>query len=69
MSRQTSASVAPVRIGCSGWIYKHWRGLFYPETLPVKRWFDYYASGFDTFEINKNAQTLRAMVRQATRPT
>jgi uncharacterized protein YecE (DUF72 family) len=45
-------SPAPVRIGCSGWIYRHWRGLFYPERLPVKRWFAHYAKVFDTVEIN-----------------
>jgi uncharacterized protein YecE (DUF72 family) len=43
-----------VRIGCSGWIYKHWRGLFYPEGLPVKRWFEHYAAEFDTVEINNS---------------
>jgi uncharacterized protein YecE (DUF72 family) len=43
---------APVRIGCSGWIYRHWRGLFYPQGLPVKRWFAHYAATFDTVEIN-----------------
>ncbi|MBW8783536.1 MAG: DUF72 domain-containing protein [Novosphingobium sp.] len=45
---------APVRIGCSGWIYRHWRGLFYPEKLAVKRWFAYYAAEFDTVEINNS---------------
>jgi uncharacterized protein YecE (DUF72 family) len=54
MSRQAPASTAQVRIGCSGWIYKHWRGLFYPEKLPVKRWFEFYASEFDTVEINNS---------------
>lgn len=44
----------PVRIGCSGWIYKHWRGLFYPEDLPVKDWFAFYAATFDTVEINNS---------------
>jgi uncharacterized protein YecE (DUF72 family) len=43
-----------VRIGCSGWVYKHWRGLFYPEGLPVKHWFAHYASEFDTVEINNS---------------
>ena len=47
-------AIAPVRIGCSGWIYKHWRGLFYPEKLAVKRWFEFYASEFDTVEINNS---------------
>ena len=50
----TAPAAAPVRIGCSGWIYKHWRGLFYPEKLPVKRWFEFYASEFDTVEINNS---------------
>jgi uncharacterized protein YecE (DUF72 family) len=45
---------APVRIGCSGWIYRHWRGDFYPPGLAVKRWFAHYASVFDTVEINNS---------------
>ena len=41
-----------IHIGCSGWVYKHWRGLFYPKGLPQKRWFERYAEEFDTVEIN-----------------
>ena len=41
-----------IRIGCSGWNYRHWRGDFYPEGLPVKRWFEHYAAQFDTVEVN-----------------
>jgi uncharacterized protein YecE (DUF72 family) len=41
-----------VRIGCSGWQYKHWRDRFYPADLPQVRWFEYYAGRFDTVEIN-----------------
>lgn len=41
-----------IHVGCSGWVYKHWRGLFYPEGLPQKRWFARYAEEFDTVEIN-----------------
>jgi len=48
------AAPAPVRIGCSGWIYKHWRGLFYPQGLPVKHWFAHYAAEFATVEINNS---------------
>jgi uncharacterized protein YecE (DUF72 family) len=33
-------------------VYKHWRGIFYPEGLPQKRWFERYAEEFDTVEIN-----------------
>jgi uncharacterized protein YecE (DUF72 family) len=43
-----------VRIGCSGWIYRHWRILFYPEKMPQKDWFAHYAATFDTVEINNS---------------
>jgi len=44
---------AEARVGCSGWQYKHWRnGAFYPAAIPQTRWFEYYASCFDTVEIN-----------------
>jgi uncharacterized protein YecE (DUF72 family) len=40
------------RIGTSGYQYDHWRGAFYPENLPKKRWFEHYRTCFDTVEIN-----------------
>src|SRR5262245_18818498 len=43
-----------VRVGCSGWQYKHWRADFYPATLPAARWFAHYALTFDTVEINNS---------------
>ncbi len=49
---QRSAGVA--RVGCSGWIYKHWRGRVYPEPLPQRRWFEHYATLFDSVEINNS---------------
>jgi uncharacterized protein YecE (DUF72 family) len=44
--------MASVRIGCSGWIYRSWAGRFYPEGCPQRRWLEYYASVFDTVELN-----------------
>ena len=41
-----------IRIGTSGWVYKHWQGIFYPEDISQKQWFAYYARSFDTVEIN-----------------
>jgi uncharacterized protein YecE (DUF72 family) len=41
-----------LRIGTSGYQYDHWKGVFYPEDLPKKRWFAHYAAHFDTVEIN-----------------
>src|SRR5437763_7394508 len=47
-----------VRIGCSGWVYKHWRGILYAEGLAQTRWFDRYAQDFDTVEINNSLYRL-----------
>jgi uncharacterized protein YecE (DUF72 family) len=41
-----------VRIGCSGWNYKHWRVVVYPERLPPRRWLAHYATLLDTVELN-----------------
>ena len=43
-----------IRIGCSGWQYKHWREIFYPKGLAQTRWFAFYAEHFDTVEINSS---------------
>jgi uncharacterized protein YecE (DUF72 family) len=39
-------------IGCSGFHYKDWKGSFYPEDLPQRKWFDYYCEHFKTLELN-----------------
>jgi len=44
--------VKPVRIGCSGWNYAHWRETVYPKGLPPRRWLEHYATLFDTVEVN-----------------
>jgi uncharacterized protein YecE (DUF72 family) len=41
-----------VRIGCSGWNYKHWRERVYPKGCPVSRWLEHYATLFDAVEVN-----------------
>lgn len=43
-----------LRVGCSGWQYRHWRGVFYPADLAQARWFEFYARAFDTVEINNS---------------
>ncbi len=42
----------PARIGCSGWNYADWRGTFYPDGVPQRRWLELYAERFDTVEVN-----------------
>jgi uncharacterized protein YecE (DUF72 family) len=39
-------------IGCSGFMYDHWRGSFYPEGLAKNKWFQYYIEYFNTVELN-----------------
>ena len=39
-------------VGCSGWFYWHWRGIFYPDGLPTSGWFKHYARHFNTVELN-----------------
>ncbi len=42
-----------IHVGCSGWFYSHWRGLFYPPQEPTTQlWFGYYANVFRTVELN-----------------
>jgi uncharacterized protein YecE (DUF72 family) len=45
---------AQVRIGCSGWSYPDWRKRFYPEKLPAREQFAFYAQHFDTVELNNS---------------
>jgi uncharacterized protein YecE (DUF72 family) len=39
-------------LGCSGFYYNHWRGIFYPEKLPKTQWLNFYTRQFNTVEIN-----------------
>ncbi len=41
-----------VWVGCSGWAYRDWRGVLYPEKLPQREWLARYAEEFGTVEIN-----------------
>jgi len=43
-----------IYIGTSGWHYAHWRGVFYPESLPTTQWLGHYARHFGTVEINNS---------------
>jgi uncharacterized protein YecE (DUF72 family) len=60
-----------IHIGCSGWFYWHWKGLFYPEAEPTHRWFKHYTQHFQTVELNApfyswpKPQTIRAWRRNA----
>ncbi|MBP1747940.1 MAG: hypothetical protein H6Q52_479 [Deltaproteobacteria bacterium] len=44
--------MARLRIGCSGFSYKDWKGTFYPGELPGRRWLTHYSGIFPTVELN-----------------
>jgi uncharacterized protein YecE (DUF72 family) len=43
---------SPAMIGTSGFSYSDWKGLFYPPKLASRAWLGYYATRFDSVEIN-----------------
>lgn len=45
---------AEIRIGTSGWHYRHWLGTFYPAELKSSQMFAYYQRFFDTVELNNS---------------
>ena len=47
-----------ILVGTSGWSYRHWRGIFYPEGLPARETLAYYAARFPTVEINRTFYSL-----------
>ncbi|MBT2481472.1 DUF72 domain-containing protein [Streptomyces sp. ISL-94] len=42
----------PVLVGTSGWQYRDWAGLLYPEGRPQRLWLEEYAQQFVTVESN-----------------
>lgn len=51
---------AEIRIGTSGYSYKHWRGRYYPADLPASEWLRFYLRDFDTVELNNTFYHLPA---------
>ena len=56
--RHSTVGIQPsscaVRIGTSGWHYKHWLGPFYPTDLRPKEMLAWYVDQFDTVELNNS---------------
>ena len=51
-ARAGSGRPLQLRIGTSGWHYKHWIGRYYPEDIKPAQMLDYYLRDFDTVELN-----------------
>ena len=43
-----------ILVGTSGWQYRDWKGVFYPEGLPQRRWLAHFAEHFPTVEVNNS---------------
>ena len=41
-------------IGTSGWVYRHWREVFYPVKLAQSKWLEFYTHHFPTVELNNS---------------
>jgi uncharacterized protein YecE (DUF72 family) len=54
-----AAARGKIRIGISGWRYKGWRGVFYPEKLPQRRELEFASRKFDTIELNGSFYSLQ----------
>lgn len=39
-------------VGCSGFSYTSWKEFFYPDSIKQKEWLKYYATQFNTVELN-----------------
>jgi len=48
------------RIGVSGYVYRHWKGTFYPNDLPQRRWLEYTSQCFNSLELNGTFYSLKS---------
>ena len=53
------AEAGDVRIGVSGWRYRHWRGSFYPPKLAQRRELEFCAERFRSVELNGSFYSLQ----------
>jgi uncharacterized protein YecE (DUF72 family) len=51
--RNSKSELGGMLIGTSGYNYPHWwNGVFYPFSVPQRRWLEFYAEFFSTVELN-----------------
>jgi uncharacterized protein YecE (DUF72 family) len=50
--RVMTRSQHPILVGCSGWSYADWEGVFYPPGMPSGDWLEYYADRFPVVEVD-----------------
>jgi uncharacterized protein YecE (DUF72 family) len=55
-----STALGRAYVGISGYDYKPWRGVFYPDDLPARRWLEYASARFDSIELNGTFYSLKS---------
>jgi uncharacterized protein YecE (DUF72 family) len=58
--RMKKRTAARSFIGISGYDYKPWRGPFYPDDLPARRWLEYASRRFESVELNGTFYSLKS---------
>jgi uncharacterized protein YecE (DUF72 family) len=58
--QQQRTAASRVFVGISGYDYKPWRGRFYPDDLPARRWLEYASRRFDSIELNGTFYSLKS---------
>jgi uncharacterized protein YecE (DUF72 family) len=59
MSTRRGRAKPDLRIGISGWNYRSWRGVFYPDGLVQRRELEYASRQFNSIEINGTFYSLQ----------
>ena len=59
-SRRAARSIGQAWIGISGYDYKPWRGVFYPEKLPARDWLRFASRTFNSIELNGTFYSLKS---------
>jgi uncharacterized protein YecE (DUF72 family) len=47
-------------VGPSGYNYRHWRSLYYPSELSIRRWLQYASRQFNSIELNGTFYSLKS---------
>jgi uncharacterized protein YecE (DUF72 family) len=54
LQRSPNTNLDKVRIGCSGWSYKDWDGVFYPKWLASEDYLSFYSKVFNCVEVDSS---------------
>ena len=60
MTRAVRATKHRAYVGISGYVYPRWRGIFYPDDVPARRWLEYASRKFPSIELNGTFYSLKS---------